>query len=546
MKFMNQEVSTTSLLAVTIAAKVGGDIVTQLAGNDLSAAVGEREVGGEMAYSSIAANIAAVHHRSGYSDNIAEKPTTNTEVLFQDAGKLAIMLQMENKCFIPKPHTVLSTLTQPLSNSAYSGSVELGDYLNNPYTLNNINSAVDVGVRAVGSLVSVCRNQVLPIVRDILTTAQQYVNDHQRKTAFPFTIVSEDLPALWNDSSFIAGLTRADVDGVNTARVVPLMGITNNEIAPATMLLTGVSHLDDIIRDTLFNSTIDSDWLWKQLKRQGNKPLHQILVHDDTGIITSTNRRVYLTVAYLLVRHIMAVGVDTLKPSEPVLAKEYFTGMLRDLGVAIIRSKKLYEQLGTSDKIVTNTTKEDGITQIHVHGSVYKKWLTMDATNTPELLFSAVNLYGTSIDIKKVDEDRKRIAANWSRLFAFGENQRLAKEREFVNNAIDYAVRCYLPNMNTNNDITPEHAEGLVLSIKKKLPGMIAALKVNTLDDLPRGVRDIVTQLFFADTDACNYLCIYDRLGAENTTYDPRTVATLATFEYVGKWVAYQLYIDNL
>lgn len=552
MKFNQVDVDSTSLLAVVIATKIGGDIVASVAGNEISSSVGGEEVSGEMTYRSIASVISAelqigVETVDNLPTPAGDEATVNTqELLFADAGKMAITLDKANKRFVAANNTPLAEVCSPYQSLRLdaAGDVTIGDYLENPFTVDRINSIVKDGVSGVGSLISVCRNETLPRVREVLTEATSAAKSMYRDIMFPFNIVQDDLPALWKETSFLAAipksteLTSKIVDWTN-----PLMGIESTNLDSASMLRTGITHLDEITTDTLA-SNYDLFSVWTMLTRQGNKPLKQLLENDPNGLVNNDNRRTYLTISFLMARYALTVGIDSMKVAEPKYAKDHFRGLVDALGAAILRNIELYESVVKGKTVIQRKVQKDGITELVVNAVNYKTWLQSSELNTPELLYSSSELLGVRVPWERINEERSRLAANWNSVYAIAENKRIQREREVVGMAVQRALSRYINSYPTPEGSNPEAHSANVKMLIKRLPGLLATTKYNSLDDLAVVAREMICKLFYADTAVGQYLTIYDRLGESHKDHDPRTIATLATIEYVGKWVASQLFIS--
>jgi len=382
--------------------------------------------------------------------------------------------------------------------------------------------AVQAVSRAIGFNLSLARNTVNPIVKQVRDDIVDQLSARQSAGLSPLAVVPFQYPALWNSPVLVEYVARygeqvpADVTLSIGGLAVP------GDLKGA--LLTGGDRFDAEI--TQFANQVGDGAIaamWDALfGTGGSRQLSEVLAYR----LDNLNAPV---LAFLLANRAereIPEGVN----ADAMTWKLHCTAIAARAGNAIVRNLKLRGDDSRMKRLVLRAPVGDEPEgDIIVNGDVYNQWL--NDGGTPEVLFGA--LYAKAdLFYNSLLQNAETYRQSWKNAYRLLQNRAAGQRFGDLVAATNAAMSKAINELDDNLLVEDRGA------LHARLAERLQRVQPRDLDDLYYLARKSVCRVMFPHTDAEGILNEIDVVAKANPDMDLREVALLATIDFTAKWLA--------
>lgn len=448
------------------------------------------------------------------------------------------LTSLMHACYMPQPGTAGTRSLDPAAATAGGTAVDPAGYrallegsaFRSPDGVVQHDVAMDelrpVIVRVVGQNLDVARNQVNPLVKQVVADVQARIADAQKQATQRLAIQPDFFAPIWDSpvvDGMVARYTETAINNIKVNLVIPFPA----DLFEATR--SGATRFDNEVKafiESLPPEVISSAWEKAFGSAEG--------AYSSTDLFSPYRNRDELLLIHLFARRMLQ------QPPEGVSMdlsqfRDYMSGMVEQSGRGVARVlEKRNVDLQRKNLIISYpsipyemlTPGVDSV--IVVNGTIYNQWL--EAGGKPEALMGSF-LTDKLRGYDALLENTPKLAQVWAR----EERVLGVKVRSDVYTHSIYALRA---GLSTAINAIPE--DQLVVSrnvMHERLRDALGMVTSKKLENLYGVIRLLVCRVIYPHTDALEILTTMDEVAEANPLLDIREVALLATIDIVAGWM---------
>lgn len=380
--------------------------------------------------------------------------------------------------------------------------------------------------RVVAQNLDVARNQVNPLIKQVLADVQGRVAEAQKKAVQRLAIVPDFFAPIWDSpvvDGMVARYTETAINSLKFNLVIPFP----LDVFEATR--SGATRFDNEVKafiESLPPEMVRAAWEKAFGSAEG--------AYTSSELLSPYRNRDELLLIHLFARRMLQQTPDGVN-MDLTQFRDYMAGIVEQSGRAVARVlEKRSVDLQRKNLIVSYpslpydmlTPGEDSV--IVVNGPIYNQWL--EAGGKPEALMGS---YLTD-KLRSYDallENTPKLTQVWAR----EERVLGVKVRSDAYSQSIFALRSGLTQ--AINDLPDDQlvvSKSVMHERLREALGMVTAKK---LEDLYSLIRVLVCRVIYPHTDALQILVTMDELAEANPLLDIREVALLATIDVVADWM---------
>jgi hypothetical protein len=408
--------------------------------------------------------------------------------------------------------------------------------LENPSLHDNaIGQVIDTLSGVVASHIAIARNVVKPHVLEFMTEYAEYCQRNKVvDPASSFNIVQKELPALFEDQSFIEQFKYYE----GKASIIPKGYVSFGDVVVDhnSLLSLGSARIDKLLAEAVIEMGDDfAKRVFEAFFRQ----------NPDSGLDVSYStlgqQNLYDALYMCLVLYTMAQKLHSNVPEGlNVSLSEYQSYMLevRDFAGSMLNSliKRAYFMIKNNTLILKSDSKTKSI---YVQGSVYRAYLEQGGTVEMVLGVCATNSGATSLST--VLDSRDALTRGWNSYCSFAsvsaENARLDNTKMFLLTVMNTHM-CNLSDVEKEYvSKDPQYAN----TVMKVASEYIGCLKLHDLDLVAELALNLMARARFYFTAGYQILSGIEQATKLNPNLDPREAALVSAVNYVTDYLADQI-----
>lgn len=366
------------------------------------------------------------------------------------------------------------------------------------------------------------RNTVNPIIKDVVASAQAYMDNSAQSSLSPLTVVPFYYKAIW-DSPILRELVERH--GNQPVTDMPLQSLQIEEPSDfAELLKQGGGRFDEEIAE--FAQACGHGFL--------SGVWHSTFGPDSHNSVLSVLRHTYACFDVSLATFLMARRLQADIPSgvnmELSQWQAYVSTIQAQAGRAVCRAlEKRALDLRMKNLVILAPNGDDARGDVLVVGDVYDNWLREGGST--EILFGALcnngdTSYVGMLTYKDINEKA------WKRTYSLLQTN--IAFRRF--NDLVAGLRAGMTKAINSLDDKYIVVDRAVLH--ERLKERLTHVKQKDLEDIYNVARKAVCRVMFPHTDAEQMLLAIDASAAAHPELDIREAALLATIDFVARWIS--------
>ena len=385
--------------------------------------------------------------------------------------------------------------------------------------------------KSVSFVLNHTRNTVLPLIKQVASETQSYMDARAEGALAPLDIVPYYFKGIWNSPVFQDLVAR--YENVPLTQVKLRGGAIECDCGDdvAQLLLTGAGSFDDEVRG--FVREVGPD----QVKKVWDALFGGQATSTDVILGARYDRFDTSAIAFLMARR---MSMDVPKGINMGLGewKEYVASIVQAAGVGCYLAYRTRDlDMRSNRLIISAPVGDEPRGSIIVVGDVYDRFLKEGGS--PEALFGALysNEPRTYTALLQQAEFHCKV---WKRINSLNiTNLSFERYRAMVE-GLRLAVSKVINEM-ADDDLPAARAE-----LQNRLNERLTHVKQKDMEDIYHVARKAVCRVIFPHTDAEKMLLAIDAAAEANPELDPREAALMATIEYISQWLASLIQVDKV